>query len=82
MRKSFSQEVWVKGKLSLTRSSTPHSKYRVAQQKKFLMCPLSKRKKGRLMKIRVLLLSRLNAGLHESTNPRVVWESYTVGYVD
>jgi hypothetical protein len=31
-------------KLILIRSSTPHSKYRVAQQKQFLMGPLSKRK--------------------------------------
>jgi hypothetical protein len=36
-------------KVELDEIVDPHSKYRVAQRKRFLVRPLSKRKKGRLM---------------------------------
>jgi hypothetical protein len=36
-------------KIKLHEIDDPYLKYRVAEQKQFLMCPLSKRKKGRLI---------------------------------
>jgi hypothetical protein len=41
LEKEFLAKGVVEGKLSLTRSSTPHLKYRVVQRKQFLMRPLS-----------------------------------------